>query len=175
MKPLLIALAVFACVPAGVAMSGSLGEPIWATPKEFGEINRGMRARAEKSAQEDADFRRKWEAEEPAREARRKAKELADAMESKPHLNMPASAVPSDRIVNLCLDHYRKHLKDPRSAYVVDATYSSDGRKVIVDGRAKNSFGGYIPGTFTCTMRSADEIDEQQTEVDVLLFQLKGN
>lgn len=158
------------CAPH--ALADSIGQPIWATRKEFKELNQGMRSRADKSTQEADEFRKKWEAEEPAREARRKDAELRAYMDRKQHgsLSISASSVPSGAIIDACVEKYRRVLKDPNSVYVVSSTFTASD--LIVDARAKNSFGGYIPAYFKCAMLGSDRLDDEKTDIYVALFSL---
>jgi hypothetical protein len=76
---------------------------------------------------------------------------------------------PSEALITACVDKYRDYLKDPRSPYVYKATIKRN--KLYLDARAKNSFGGYIPGTFICPLRSDGAIDEKGLELYLAAFQ----
>lgn len=79
-----------------------------------------------------------------------------------------------------CLDEFRPMLKDPRSAYVQEAFKSyvtnskmkNERAEVVLDARAKNSFGGFIPQAFVCGINDDGSIDKKGTETYKALFRL---
>ena len=61
---------------------------------------------------------------------------------------------PSDKLVTACLDRHRDELKDPQSPYVQKAIIkvTVSEMRLILDARAKNSFGGYVPTVLECPL-----------------------
>ncbi|MFT3800804.1 MAG: hypothetical protein QM766_06235 [Burkholderiaceae bacterium] len=88
----------------------------------------------------------------------------------------------SDELVGACIDQWRPILKDPQSAYPVGSRIDEvtnlekrdtpPWKEIVVDGRAKNSFGGYIPATFGCGLSADGQIDAIVTEGYKALYQL---
>ncbi|MDP2828138.1 MAG: hypothetical protein Q8O37_05985 [Sulfuricellaceae bacterium] len=146
----------------------------WGTAKDIAETNKSMRTRAEVDEKETIIVRKEWESEAPAREARQKEREMwgITLPDRKTLKNSMASAIeldnPPEKLVNDCVEMYRNSLKDPRSPYVVGAKIERRSTlQLIVDARAKNSFGGYISTEFICDLNSSDSIDIEGTKLRV--------
>ena len=85
----------------------------------------------------------------------------------------------SEQLKESCLDKWRSQLKDPRSPYIVSAQLDEvtnlehpDApvhQEVVMDVRAKNSFGAYIPDTFVCGIGNDGLADEKLTKVQKAL------
>lgn len=146
----------------------------WGSNNDIASTNREMRARAENDARKLDEFKKKWDEEAPAREARRKERETLGQKNTEPVLTIstPTNNNPSASLVDTCVNKYRPWLKDPHSLYVVSSNITNG--KLVIDGRAKNSFGGYVPGTYICAL-SGDDIDDNGTEVYLAMFRLGIN
>lgn len=148
----------------------------WGSNNDIANTNREMRIRAENDARKSDELKKKWDEEEPAREARRKEREMLGLKNADPVRTVSAPTTAdgnaSDSLVDACVNKYRPWLKDPRSLYVVSSNITNG--KLVIDGRAKNSFGGYVPGTYTCAL-SGDAIDDSGTEVYLAMFRLGIN
>lgn len=170
-KLLFIALSIV----AGQSIAGSWSKlDGWGSSNDMASTNREMRARAENDARKSDEFKKKWDEEAPAREARRKEREMLGQNNAAPvaTISAPTDNNPSASLVDACVNKYRPWLKDPRSLYVVGSNITNG--KLVVDGRAKNSFGGYVPGTYTCALWG-DDIDDSGTEVYLAMFRLGIN
>lgn len=92
-----------------------------------------------------------------------------------------SSEVP-EQLKASCLDKWRPQLKDPRSPYIVAAQLdevknlerpgSPLWQEVVMDVRAKNSFGGYIPDVFVCGVGDDGLADQKVTKVKIALHTL---
>ncbi|MGU5545595.1 hypothetical protein ACV1DN_09635 [Aeromonas allosaccharophila] len=81
-----------------------------------------------------------------------------------------------------CLDKWRPQLKDPRSPYIVAAQLDEVKnlerpdiplwQEVVMDVRAKNSFGGYIPDVFVCGVGDDGLADHKVTKLKIALHTL---
>lgn len=82
-----------------------------------------------------------------------------------------------------CLDKWRPQLKDPRSPYIVAAQLDEVKnlerpgtplwQEVVMDVRAKNSFGGYIPDLFVCGVGDDGLADQKVTKLKLALHTLR--
>lgn len=82
-----------------------------------------------------------------------------------------------------CLDKWRPQLKDPRSPYIVAAQLDEVKnlerpdiplwQEVVMDVRAKNSFGGYIPDLFVCGVGDGGLADQKVTKLKIALHTLR--
>lgn len=71
----------------------------------------------------------------------------------------PLKTKPPKSAIDACFEHYKDRLLDPRDAYVVSGTWSfatqPNGRtynELIVNARAKNKMGGFIPVEMYCAV-----------------------
>ncbi|NDP58023.1 MAG: DUF4124 domain-containing protein [Oxalobacteraceae bacterium] len=90
---------------------------------------------------------------------------------------------PSNSLANACIDQYRTYLKDPKSAYIQSASFEqitplgNDSRKpfveIVVDARAKNSFGAFIPEKFQCPMdTNGDKLNLEKMQIYIQSFKM---
>lgn len=148
----------------------------WVSAHDIENKNKEMRARAESDARKTDELKKKWDEDAPQRELREARLKAMDreVVNKKAAVNLSDSAQPPESLVNACLEKYKPWFKDPRSVYVVSSSFSNDGRKIVIDGRAKNSYGAYMPGNFTCVLSSENTIDAKGTEAYVAMFRLGG-
>lgn len=70
-------------------------------------------------------------------------------------------------LVARCVDAWRPAMRDPRGAYadggVLVRGKNSPARAVIVDGYAKNGYGGTNAVTMWCGLASGDALDSEKT------------
>lgn len=81
-----------------------------------------------------------------------------------------------------CLEAYRPLLRDPHSAYAVGGRLEqvrdpqrpevSEWREIVVDGRATNSFGGFVPQSFVCALTAEGDLAQDLTATYRHLFSL---
>ncbi|MFN2162696.1 MAG: hypothetical protein ACK2UN_11530 [Candidatus Promineifilaceae bacterium] len=85
-------------------------------------------------------------------------------------------------LIESCLNKWRYLLKDPRSPYVVSSQIDlvknlerpdrEPWKEVILNVRAKNSFGGYIPEVFVCGVAEDGLADIEVTDFYQAMFRL---
>lgn len=88
-----------------------------------------------------------------------------------------------EQLKSSCLDKWRPQLKDPRSPYIVAAQLDEVRnlerpdiplwQEVVMDVRAKNSFGGYIPDLFVCGVGDGGLADQKVTKLKIALHTLR--
>lgn len=68
----------------------------------------------------------------------------------------------------ICLDYFRKNLKDPDSAKLIDSAIVKNGPSlldVVISYKAKNSYGAYVNSEAKCAFSDDGKIDELLTDI----------
>ncbi len=76
-------------------------------------------------------------------------------------------------LADRCLNQYRSVLLDSRGAYVVNGIWAKRGDRyrVVVEGRARNKLGGFIPVHVSCAASADGSIDSAETAEIITLWQ----
>jgi hypothetical protein len=94
-------------------------------------------------------------------------------------LHKPLETQPPKSAIDACFEHYKNRLLDPRAAYVVSSTWSlvtqPNGKtynELMVDARARNKLGGFIPVAMYCAVTPEGEQIESIMKMYDIYFDL---